>query len=66
MTRSKAEAEALPDPDAIHPIPNKPRIVFLKPLLDSLAEIRNVEVGAFTYYDDPLHARDFFRQLKVD
>ncbi len=62
MTRSKAEAEALPDPDAIHPIPNKPRIVFLKPLLDSLAEIRNVEVGAFTYYDDPLHARDFFRR----
>jgi virginiamycin A acetyltransferase len=62
MTRSRAEAEALPDPDAIHPIPNKPRIVFLKPLLDSLPEIRHVEVGAFTYYDDPLHARDFFRR----
>lgn len=62
MTRSKAEAAALPDPDAIHPIPNKARIVFLKPLLDSLPEVRNVEVGAFTYYDDPLHARDFFRR----
>ncbi len=62
MTRSRAEAEALPDPDAIHPVPNKPRIVFLKPLLDSLVEVRNVEVGAFTYYDDPLHARDFFRR----
>jgi virginiamycin A acetyltransferase len=62
MTRTRAEAEALPDPDAIHPIPNKPRVVFLKPLLDSLPEIRNVEVGAFTYYDDPLHARDFFRR----
>ncbi|WP_226381325.1 CatB-related O-acetyltransferase [Falsiroseomonas ponticola] len=62
MTRTRAEAEAMPDPDAIHPIPNKPRVVFLKPLLDSLPEIRNVEVGAFTYYDDPLHARDFFRR----
>jgi virginiamycin A acetyltransferase len=62
MTRSRAEAEALPDAAAIHPVPNKPRIVFLKPLLASLPEVRHVEVGDFTYYDDPLHARDFYRR----
>jgi len=51
-----------PDPDAIHPVPDLPRVVFLRPLLAALGEAapRNVEVGAFTYYDDPVHARDFF------
>jgi virginiamycin A acetyltransferase len=53
---------SLPDPDAIHPLPNLARVVFLKPLLAALgAEApANVEVGAFTYYDDPDHARAFF------
>lgn len=53
-----------PDPGAIHPVPGLPRVVFLKPLLASLgpAAPANVEVGAFSYYDDPLHARDFFRR----
>ena len=60
--RSKAEAEALPDPDALHPVPNKPRIVFLKPLLATMPGITNCAVGDFTYYDDPLHALDFFRR----
>lgn len=60
--RSKQEAAALPDPEALHPVPNKPRIVFLKPLLASLPGTTNCAVGAFTYYDDPLHARDFFRR----
>ncbi len=51
-----------PDPDALHPLPEFPRVVFLRPLLASLgaAGPGNVEVGAFTYYDDPDHARDFF------
>ena len=62
MTRSRAEAAALPDPGAINPVPNKPRVVFLKPLMESLPGIANVEVGDFTYYDDPLHGRDFFRR----
>ncbi|MDP3419177.1 CatB-related O-acetyltransferase [Falsiroseomonas sp.] len=60
--RSKAEAAALPDPDALHPVPNKPRIVFLKPLLATMPGITNCAVGDFTYYDDPLHAKDFFRR----
>ncbi len=53
---------SLPDPDAIHPLPQLDRVVFLKPLLASLGADApgNVEVGAFTYYDDPDHARDFF------
>jgi virginiamycin A acetyltransferase len=52
----------LPDPDAIHPLPNLDRVVFLKPLLASLGEEApgNVEVGAYSYYDDPEHARGFF------
>jgi virginiamycin A acetyltransferase len=51
-----------PDPDAIHPIPGLKRVVFLRPLLAGLgaAAPGNVAVGAFTYYDDPDHARDFF------
>jgi virginiamycin A acetyltransferase len=58
----RGDSEKLPDPEAIHPVANKPRIVFLKPLLASIPGFDNVEVGAFTYYDDPLHARDFFRR----
>jgi virginiamycin A acetyltransferase len=52
----------LPDPDALHPVPDLPRVVFLRPLLASLgaAAPANVEVGAFTYYDDPEHAAGFF------
>lgn len=52
----------LPDPDAIHPLPQLERVVFLKPLLASLGKDApgNVDVGTFTYYDDPDHARDFF------
>ncbi len=55
-------AAPLPDPDAIHPVPDKPRIVFLKPLLASLgaAAPANVEAGAYTYYDDPEHGLRFF------
>jgi virginiamycin A acetyltransferase len=51
-----------PDPDTLHPLPDFPRVVFLRPLLATLGEAapRNVEVGDFTYYDDPHHARDFF------
>jgi virginiamycin A acetyltransferase len=53
---------APPDPDAIHPVPGLDRVVFLRPLLAALgpAAPRNVAVGAFSYYDDPDHGRDFF------
>lgn len=39
-----------PNPDIKHPMPMHPRVGFLKPLLEGRA---NIEVGEFTYYDDP-------------
>jgi virginiamycin A acetyltransferase len=38
-----------PNPAIKHPIPMHPRVGFLKPLV----EAENVEIGDFTYYDDP-------------
>ncbi|GAA1579735.1 CatB-related O-acetyltransferase [Kribbella karoonensis] len=39
----------LPDPTRLHPMPEQPRVVLLKPLVTSPL----IEVGEFTYYDDP-------------
>jgi virginiamycin A acetyltransferase len=58
----RGDSEKLPDPDAIQPVANLPRVVFLKPLRESITGFDHVEIGDFTYYDDPLHARDFFRR----
>jgi virginiamycin A acetyltransferase len=38
-----------PDPMTVHPLPAHPRVVFLRPLVRS----PQIEVGEFTYYDDP-------------
>lgn len=38
-----------PDPLMPHPITAHPRVGFLKPLVDAT----NIEIGEFTYYDDP-------------
>ena len=38
-----------PRPEIKHPIPMHPRVGFLKPLVTAA----NIEVGEFTYYDDP-------------
>lgn len=38
-----------PDPDALHPLPGHPRVTVLR----NLALPPNVEIGAYTYYDDP-------------
>jgi virginiamycin A acetyltransferase len=40
---------AAPDPMTLHPITGQQRVVFLKPLVTS----PNIEVGEYTYYDDP-------------
>lgn len=45
-----------PDPAQLHPVSGQPRVVALKPLL---AEFPLIDVGEFTYYDDPEHALDF-------
>jgi virginiamycin A acetyltransferase len=44
-----------PDPMTLHPIEGQSRVVLLKPL------IRNplIEVGEYSYYDDPEHADEF-------
>ncbi|MFJ1752783.1 CatB-related O-acetyltransferase [Kitasatospora sp. NPDC088134] len=47
-----------PDPTVLHPLPAHERVVFLKPLVTS----PTVEVGEYTYYDDPDGATDFERR----
>jgi len=37
------------DPTVLHPMPDQPRVVLLRPLITSPL----IEVGDFTYYDDP-------------
>ncbi|HEY8358139.1 MAG TPA: CatB-related O-acetyltransferase [Ramlibacter sp.] len=49
------EATTGPDPQTKHPMDGYPQIVYLKPLITRA----NIEVGDFTYYDDPLHAAEF-------
>jgi virginiamycin A acetyltransferase len=44
-----------PDPATLHPMPDQPRVVLLKPLVSSPL----IEVGEFTYYDDPADATAF-------
>ena len=44
-----------PDPKAIHPVPGLPRIVFLKPLVKR----PTIDIGEYTYYDDPVDALGF-------
>ena len=39
----------------LHPIEGQPRVALLKPLLTSPL----IEVGIFSYYDDPEHAEEF-------
>lgn len=39
----------VPDPTAVHPWPEQPRVVLLKPLVTSSL----IEAGEFSYYDDP-------------
>ncbi|MBM7091359.1 CatB-related O-acetyltransferase [Streptomyces sp. NPDC012461] len=43
------------DPSVLHPLPEHERVVFLKPLITS----PSIEVGEYTYYDDPDAATEF-------
>ncbi|WEP01107.1 CatB-related O-acetyltransferase (plasmid) [Streptomyces sp. FXJ1.172] len=47
-----------PDPTTVHPLPAHERVAFLKPLVTS----PNIDVGDYTYYDDPDGATDFERR----
>jgi virginiamycin A acetyltransferase len=48
-----------PDPDALHPMPRHPRVTFIR----NLPLPPNVEVGAYTYYDDPEGPDSFLRHV---
>lgn len=42
-----------PDPDALHPVPEHPRIMFVRNLPNLGRDLPNVEIGRYSYYDDP-------------
>ncbi|MEU3949935.1 CatB-related O-acetyltransferase [Streptomyces sp. NPDC029526] len=50
--------EYMIDPDVLHPLPEHHRVVFLRPLVTS----PTVDVGEYTYYDDPDGATEFERR----
>ena len=52
-----AEA-AIPDPAAIHPLPHAARVVFLK----SVVRAEGVEIGDYSYYDDPVAPERFYER----
>ncbi|MFD9705415.1 CatB-related O-acetyltransferase [Lentzea sp. NPDC059081] len=45
----------IPSPDNLYPLPDYPRTVLLKPLVKN----PQIEIGEYTYYDDPHHAEQF-------
>ncbi len=49
---------AIPDPASRHPVPGHPRVVFLKAVVDA----PNVEVGDYSYYDDPVEPERFLEK----
>ena len=48
-----------PDPDALHPMPGHERVMFVR----NLPLPANVDVGAYTYYDDPEGPDAFLRNI---
>ncbi|WP_424927918.1 CatB-related O-acetyltransferase [Amaricoccus tamworthensis] len=48
-----------PDPDNPHPLEGHPRVGFLRPFAEGRS---NVEVGHYTYYDDPEGPEHFFER----
>ncbi|HEY4456378.1 MAG TPA: CatB-related O-acetyltransferase [Pseudonocardiaceae bacterium] len=50
-----AVTAGIPDPNVLHPLPGQERVVLLRPLIDN----PKIEVGEFSYYDDPDDATAF-------
>ena len=46
---ASARGVTIPDPNQVHPLPTTDRVVFLKAVVTS----EKIEVGDYTYYDDP-------------
>lgn len=59
MPLPPSAAPAGPDPRAACPVPAHPRVGYLKPLLD----LPNVEIGEYTYYDDPAGPERFAENI---
>lgn len=56
MERNHPKMPSAPaDPTVLHPMPGQPRVVQLKPLVQSPL----IEVGEYSYYDDPEDATAF-------
>ncbi len=49
---------AIPDPTVLHPLEGQPRVVLLKPLVTD----ERIQVGEYTYYDDPDAPTEFERR----
>ena len=49
---------AIPNPDTRHPVAGHPRVIFLKTIVSS----PNIEVGDYSYYDDPGDPTAFERE----
>lgn len=48
-----------PDPNRLYPVPEHPRIMFVK----NIADLPNVQIGDYTYYDDPEGPEAFRRNI---
>lgn len=48
-----------PSPKALHPMAGQPRVVFL----NNLNTNPHIEIGDYTYYDDPEDPNNFFRNV---
>lgn len=48
-----------PDPNVKHPMPGFPRVCFIKNTVTN----PNIVIGDYTYYDDPVDAEDFERNV---
>lgn len=48
-----------PDPNALHPVPEHPRIMFVR----NVTDLPNVSIGEYTYYDDPDGPEAFRRNI---
>lgn len=51
--------KTFPDPSVIHPLKNFERVCFIK----NTVKNPNIQIGDFTYYDDPENATDFEKNV---
>lgn len=49
---------AIPDPNVVHPLAQAPRVVFLR----AVVRAEGVEIGDFSYYDDPVEPERFYEK----